>query len=96
MNPNFQDDTEQAKISSDNVPKERFSGGRGSMRLDSSSIQESLQALEKGNISNSDSDTIIAMSRQISSMAKEVESLKIQLFQMSDELKVLIFTILTK
>lgn len=81
---------------------------RGSLRLDSVSLQDSLQAMERGesklnasslrqsnsphrhpivrlhppprpagNLTNSDSDTIISMSRQISSLAKEVESLKV-------------------
>ena len=62
---------------------------RSSLRLDTNSIQESIQALEKGNLNNSDSDTIISMSRQISAMAKEIETLKIQLFQMSNEIKVI-------
>ena len=87
------DISEQIKLSKNEVSnqiKTIFRGSnRQSIRLDASSIQDSIQALERGNLSNNDSDTIISMSRQISSMAKEVESLKIQLFQMSDELKVL-------
>lgn len=64
------------------------SSKRFSTRLDAKSLSESIQALEQGSVTNAESDTIINMSKQLSHMAQEIESLKIQVFQTSEALKV--------
>ena len=65
------------------------SNRRFSTRLDAKSLHESMQALDQGSVTNAESDTIINMSKQLSHMAQEIESLKIQVFQTSEELKVI-------
>jgi TolA-binding protein len=71
------------------------SSKRFSTRLDAKSLSESIQALEQGSVTNAESDTIINMSKQLSHMAQEIESLKIQVFQTSEALKVFSYKVLS-